>query len=580
MEFIQKKTADPTVEKFLESAAEKGIPLAWDRFEGQLPECGFCETGLSCRDCLQGPCVSHPFKDSTKMGVCGKDKDVLATQTLLRLALKGTLTYLDRVSDLVDSLQSGQIKPKKKTDADRLLKEFEALLRDGGTAMKKDIPRSILRRWEDAGIAPEGMRRDLFKASQKLEGGVAYAEEILLWSFKVSLLGCAAQVLYGKMKTAIFGETVPANVEVNLGVLKKNVPNLLLVGTFSPVLKVKIVEEAKKKGVNTLALCSDPLFPSFQLPLVTNYGSQEAPLLTGAVDLIVVGDQFVYPSLMPLAVDSDVPVIAAEGLKKAKRLDAFAKEVVDKARKAFDVRKNIARDIPESKESSSMGFSTATLDVRKIVEALKRGQIKGIALLAGSNNVKFTQDLELTTLAREFLRKDILCISEGEASVSLGKFGFLNPAQKDLDVGHGVSQLLSSLGKNIPAVLDLGSIEAGGVTPFLLELAKVGRKEFKDYPVFAVFAEANRSSEVTEALWTVAMGVPTYFWPALPVTGSQKAMEFFSRFCQETFGARLFVPTDKKTEARPKANFILKEMIGETVPRLSGYPWKEKTKQW
>ena len=577
MEFIQKKTADPAVEKFLESAAEKGIPLAWDRFEGQLPECGFCETGLSCRDCLQGPCVSHPFKDLTKMGVCGKDKDVLAGQSLLRLALKGTLTYLDRISDLVDGVESGQIKPKKKTDADRLIKEFEAILLTGGTAMKKDVPRAILRRWEDVGVAPEGMRRDLLKASQKLEGGVAGAEEIFLWSFKVSLLGCAVQALSGKLKTAIFGETVPANIEVNLGVLKKDVPNLLLVGTFSPVLKVKIAENARKKGVNAVAVCSDPLFPSFGLPLVTSYGSQETPLLTGAVDLIVVGDQFAYPSLTALAADSDVPVIAAEGLKKAKSLEAFAREVVDKTRKAFDVRKTIARDIPETKETCCMGFSAATLDVRKIVEALKKGQIKGVALLAGSNNVKFTQDLELTTLAQEFLRKDILCLSEGEASVGLGKFGFLNPARKDVDVGKGVSGLLSSLGKNLPPVLDLGSIESGGVTPFLFELAKVGRKEFKDYPVFAVFAEANRSSEVTEALWTVAMGIPTYFWPALPVTGSPKVMEFFSRFCQKTFGAKLFVPTDKKTEARPKANFILKEMIGETVPRLSGYPWKEKT---
>ena len=578
MEFIQKKTADQTVEKFLEIAAEKGIPLAWDRFEGQLPECGFCETGLSCRDCLQGPCVSHPFKDSTKMGVCGKDKDVLAAHTLLRLALKGTLTYLDRISDLVDSLQTGQIKPRKKTDADRLLKEFQALLHNGDTGMKKEIPRAILRRWEEAGIAPEGMRRDLLKASQKLEGGVANAEEILLWSVKVSLLGCAAQALFGKMKTAIFGEMTPANVEVNLGVLKKNVPNLLLAGAFSPVLKYRIAEEAKKQGVNVVAICSDPLLPPFQLPLVTSYGSQEVPLLTGAVDMVVAGDEFVYPSLTALAAEWEVPVVAAEGLKKSKNLGIFAKEVVAKAKKAFDVRKNIPRDIPESKESSCMGFSAATLDIKKIVGALKKGQIKGIALLSGSNNVKFSQDLELTTLAKEFLRKDILCLTEGEASVSLGKFGFLNPAKKDPDVGKGVSELLASLGKDLPAILDLGSAECGGVTQFLLELAKAGKKEFKDYPVFAVFAEANRSSEVAEALWTVAMGVPTYFWPALPVTGSPKAMEFLSRFCQETFGAKLYVPTDKRTEARPKANLILKEMIGETVPRLSGYPWKEKTK--
>ena len=63
MEFIQKKTADHAVEHFLPKAADKGTKLAWDRFEGQLPECGFCESGLSCRDCLQGPCISHPFRD-------------------------------------------------------------------------------------------------------------------------------------------------------------------------------------------------------------------------------------------------------------------------------------------------------------------------------------------------------------------------------------------------------------------------------------------------------------------------------------------------------------------------------------
>ena len=42
MEFIQKKTADSAVEHFLPKAADKGMKLAWDRFEGQLPECGFC----------------------------------------------------------------------------------------------------------------------------------------------------------------------------------------------------------------------------------------------------------------------------------------------------------------------------------------------------------------------------------------------------------------------------------------------------------------------------------------------------------------------------------------------------------
>ena len=82
MDYIQKKTADHAVEHFLLKAADQEVSLPWDRYEGQLPECGFCEAGLSCRDCLQGPCISHPFRDTNKIGICGKDKDTLAVQSL------------------------------------------------------------------------------------------------------------------------------------------------------------------------------------------------------------------------------------------------------------------------------------------------------------------------------------------------------------------------------------------------------------------------------------------------------------------------------------------------------------------
>src|SRR4030067_1232880 len=172
MEFIQKKTADNAAEHFLPKAADKGTKLAWDRFEGQLPECGFCETGLSCRDCLQGPCISHPFRDTNKTGICGKDRDILAIQSLLRLVLKGTMTYLDRISDLAREIESKQIKPKNKTKTDQLLKEVQSLFRAGGAGLKKELPRPLIHRWEETGISPEGIARDLFKAFQKWEGRI------------------------------------------------------------------------------------------------------------------------------------------------------------------------------------------------------------------------------------------------------------------------------------------------------------------------------------------------------------------------------------------------------------------------
>src|SRR5512136_2956411 len=141
MEFIQKKTADSAIEAFLPKASDREISLVWDRFEGQLPECGFCESGLSCRDCLQGPCISHPFRNSNKLGVCGKDKDVLASQTLLRLVIKGTMASLDQLSDFVGGLESNHIKFKNKTKVVQLLKEFKGLLENGEVAIRKEFPK-------------------------------------------------------------------------------------------------------------------------------------------------------------------------------------------------------------------------------------------------------------------------------------------------------------------------------------------------------------------------------------------------------------------------------------------------------
>ena len=45
----------------LKIAQAAGVTTAWDRYEAQLPQCGFGETGLCCRHCLQGPCRIDPF---------------------------------------------------------------------------------------------------------------------------------------------------------------------------------------------------------------------------------------------------------------------------------------------------------------------------------------------------------------------------------------------------------------------------------------------------------------------------------------------------------------------------------------
>jgi carbon-monoxide dehydrogenase catalytic subunit len=574
MEFIQKKTADTSVEHFLSKATESEIPLVWDRYEGQLPACGFCETGLSCRDCLQGPCISHPFRESNKTGICGKEKDILVIHSLLRLVLKGTMTYLDRISDLAKAIESKGIKPKNKTKTDQLLREVQSLFQGNGGDLKKEFPRPWIQRWEELGISPEGITRDLIKASQKLEGGITDVEETLLWSFKSSLLACIAHFLYGRLKRSAFGEPAPTKIEVNLGVLKKESPNLLMCGHFSPVLKRKIAEAAEKQGVHISVVCSDPLLPPFRFPVATNYGSQEIPCVTGAVDLVVVGDQWVNPSLIRVAKEFEVSILSTEGLKREKDPGRFARQIIEQTKKSFDFRRHIPRDIPEATEVAIMGFSGESIHAKKILGAVQKGQIRGIVVFCGSNNVKYTQDQEITLLAQEFLKNDILCIAKGEASVALAKYGFLNPLSREKYCGKDLSAVLSSLGDETPSVLDVGGGEDGAVIDLFLEMVKIGKKDLRELPIVACYPEANRSSEVTEAMWTTAMGVPTYFWPALPVTGSPRTMESLSKFSEEKVGAKLHILTEKKTETRAKAKLILEAIMGKGGYGFSGKPWK------
>ena len=565
MEFIQRKTADRAVNHFLLKAADQEITVAWDRFEGQLPECGFCESGLSCRDCLQGPCISHPFRNQSKLGVCGKDKDILAAQSLLRLVLKGTMSYLDQLNDFADGVQAGSVKPANKKQTEKALNAIAGLMHTGNSEVIDEFPAALVGGWKTAEIAPRGIASDIFKASQRLEGGISDMEETLLWSFKTALLGCMADRLQDRLKAAVFGDTSVSGLEVNLGVLKKDAPTILFYGPVSPLLKQKVAKTAQAKNVSVMGVCTDPLLPPYRFFPVTTYVSQEIPLMTGAVDLIVAGNQFVNPSLAEVARDWKVTVVPADGLTQSSDPDALAQKIVEQAEHAFEMRQNITRDIPLVKESAVMGYSAADVDIKKIVAALDAGKIKGIAILAGSNNVKYTQDEVLVTIAKQLLANDILCISEGEASVSLAKYRLLDPARRDKDCGAGVNELLAALGDNLPSVIDWR------LTDFLLALAAAGDKALSDYPMCAYFPEANRSAEVTKAMWTVAMGVSTYFWPCLPVTGSSKTRQALEDFCRDKFGASLHVVT-QKIDARTKAGLFLKTI--DAPESMSGKSWE------
>jgi carbon-monoxide dehydrogenase catalytic subunit len=55
------KTITTDGQLMLKKAEKDQLETVWDRYEAQLPQCGYCEMGLSCRICNMGPCRVDPF---------------------------------------------------------------------------------------------------------------------------------------------------------------------------------------------------------------------------------------------------------------------------------------------------------------------------------------------------------------------------------------------------------------------------------------------------------------------------------------------------------------------------------------
>jgi carbon-monoxide dehydrogenase catalytic subunit len=88
----------------LKKMEREGVESVWDRFQAQLPNCGYCEMGLSCRICVMGPCRIDPFGEGPQRGVCGADADIMVARNLGRMIAAGAASHSDHGRDLVEVL--------------------------------------------------------------------------------------------------------------------------------------------------------------------------------------------------------------------------------------------------------------------------------------------------------------------------------------------------------------------------------------------------------------------------------------------------------------------------------------------
>ena len=585
----------------IKKAREDGVETVWDRLTQQLPQCGFCELGLSCRNCIMGPCRIDPFGNGPTHGVCGADADVIVARNFGRMVAAGAASHSDHGRDLVETLHAvaeGKTTDYAVRDEDKLrriaaevgldvagkdVKAVTAALADqffedygfkrGSMSFIGRVPAKRRELWKTLGITPRGIDRDVVEMMHRTHMGVDNdAVNLCLHAARLSLAdGWGGSMIATELSDIIFGTPAPKASKVNLGVLKADHVNILVHG-HSPIVSEMILAAvrdpallAKAKaagaaGINLAGLCctGNELLMRQGIPMAGNHLMTELAIVTGAVEVVVVDYQCIMPSLVTVAGCYHSRIVTTS--PKAKFTGAThvefdmhnarqkAIEVVELAIERFTARDQGRVDIPGQPVDIMTGFSNEAIlsalggTAGPLLDVIKAGQIRGAVAVVGCNNPKVKHDYQNSNLIRECIKRDLLVLVTGCVTVSAGKQGLLMPAAADL-AGPGLSAVCKALG--IPPVLHMGScVDNARIIQLCGMLADALGVDISDLPVAAAAPEWYSEKAATIGLYAVASGVYTVLGLAPPILGSKTVTELAVSGLEGVVGASFAVEGD------------------------------------
>ncbi|WP_035106850.1 anaerobic carbon-monoxide dehydrogenase catalytic subunit [Desulfovirgula thermocuniculi] len=613
MKDLAAKAADPAVRELLEKARRQGVETVWDRYEAQLPQCGFGELGVCCRNCVQGPCRISPFEDGPQRGICGATADTIVARNLVRAIAAGTAAHSGHARHLAHALHrwaEGKAPDYPVRDEQKLravaarlglqaqgfsVKELasrvasEALAQfsegEGVLAwLKSTLPPGRLEALGRLGVLPRGIDTAISEVMHRTHLGVdADPVNLLLGGISCALADYAGCHLATDLADILFGTPAPVVSEANLGVLKADHVNIALHG-HNPLLSDLVVRAAREMqeearaagaaGVNLVGICctGNEVLMRHGVPPLTHSVSQELPMLTGALDTVVVDYQCVYPSLAGVAECTGTRLITTMGMAKipgAAHVEFTEEEAAEKAREivrlaveAFAARRGRPVHIPPHKSRVVAGFSVeavvaalSRLDaadpLKPLLDNIAAGNIQGVCLFAGCNNVKVPQDENFLVMARELAARDVLCLATGCGAGAYARHGYLTPEATLEYAGPGLKAVLTAIGEAnglggpLPLVLHLGScVDNSRAVDLAVAVASRLGVDTAQLPVVASAPEFKTEKAVAIGTWAVALGFPVHLGLVPPVLGSAAVTEVLTAKAREILGGYFMVETD------------------------------------
>jgi carbon-monoxide dehydrogenase catalytic subunit len=596
---VDERTVDELAKPMIALSLQEGIDTVWDRFELQQPPCKYCVAGLSCNRCAMGPC--RIIEGHRERGVCGADRDLIVARNLLDTLTTGAAAHSDHGRDIVETLYltaTGEAPGYAITDTEKLgLLAAErgiategrstdeisrdlalALLEEFGTIKNRlgfidRAPEETREVWKRLGIEPRGVDREIVEAMHRIHMGVgAYYVNVLLHGLRTALAdGWGGSMMGTEISDVLFGTPTINRSLVNLGVLKEDHVNISLHG-HNPMLSEMIVKAAADpdlqnlareegaQGINLVGICctGNELLMRKGIPMAGNHFNQELVIMTGALEAMVIDYQCIFPSLPRTASCYHTKVISTSAKSRVpgSLYFDFTQE------KAYDTARAIVRlavenyrnrnpdkvQIPGSPVQLMSGFSVEAIrdalggSFQPLIDAIASGKIRGAVGIVGCNNPKVQHDYGHITLAKELIKRNILCVETGCAAVASGKAGLLMPDAADL-AGDGLAGICRALG--IPPVLHMGScVDCSRILVLLSELARTLGVGIHRLPVAGAAPEWYSQKAVSIAGYFVASGVYTVLGVMPKIEGSPNVVSLLTSGLNDAVHAAFAVEPD------------------------------------
>ncbi len=605
---VEDLTICDSTQQMITKARKDGVELFFDRAQDMKP-CPIGVDSACCKHCAMGPCRMNTRDPYDRVGVCGATVDTIVARNFGRMVAAGTAAHTDHgmaMLELFKNVIEGKVKdfsikdPMKLYEVakaldietkDRELKDVALDLYrelektytqvDGEIPMVKRVPEKTLETWRREGIVPRGAMREIMEMMHRTAMGVDQDYENITKQISRTALadGWGGSMVSTDISDILFGTPAPLEIEIDMGVLKKDKVNIivhghepilleaLMIAVNDPSMK-KVAEDAGSKGVNLVGMCCSGLdvMSRHGLPHAGNFSSTEAVLVTGAVDAMCVDIQCIKQDLKRVADCYDTEFITTNYRAKIEGalhipLDEHeplkcADEIIIKAISRFKTRK-VPIQIPQKTSKGIHGFSYEYIkymlggsfrgSFTPLNDNIVNGRIRGVAGVVGCTNPRSKQDFSHVELVQELIKNDILVLQTGCSQMALAKAGLTGPGAAAL-AGPGLSEICETVG--IPPVLGLGAcVDNSRILIAASEMVRVGGlgDSIADLPAAGCAPEWMSEKAIAIGQYFVASGVFTVFGHTFPVAkGTNFEKHLFEELETKDFGKWGFADNPKE----------------------------------